>query len=490
MTEVTFSELTRVRDIFSSIPQGRKPEKSSGQCAYRTYKFEEASKVPIYPVNNISDTDICTFYKKIMKPDVKEINEEDFMTMVNISLLVKDPIDRTKYLMKFPADAEVDPDRANRKPSKTSRIQFTVPKTAARVLEVVPDEVLQQPMVIESHETTSEQADAICFVFAWTMRFSIKSVSNSLALQLKTMRESYLKFFNRSSEILDGYNPNPEWFKGIQIAFGSFPIVKNTLAIVVAVSDTGLKGSPKQFNLARYLFFQNLEFMGMHSYVSVVKITNKVAAPPGLVLTWLRMQGMEDAVEEIGKIMMNLDNGMIDDGDKRERLWKYARMIDEGYFNRMQTAYSPELVAVLAFIEIFLGISTKGGYNSPLNIFAIKNNESLLKKGEEKAKVFMECLGSLTALDKDASMIDRIYAKRQGGIIIKEGTTKDQHGSTEKQPIIVENIQKKRKADEEPPSKSGKEGATPPVPSITVKIPPRFNMKPVTTEPDTMEADN
>ncbi|AZN18352.1 putative nucleocapsid protein [Zhuye pepper nucleorhabdovirus] len=447
MADITISELGRVRPAFTSLRQGARPEISAGQCSHREYIFEEAAKSEIYHVATFADDEVIKVFNKITSPTFKEMTEVDLYEMLSAALNLKHPV-TGELLFRSPWETQyLCADYMTAKPLSSSKVSM-VRESAATVITTIVPETDRMETSEGPDEPAKLQAQAISFLFSWLTRFAVKSPSPALGIQYSKVKEAFMKFYQKSSSIFDKFSPDSTWILCLRNAFDAFIRVRNTLVLHVADAETRRKHDPKAFNVLRYLYFQNLEFMGMHAYVSIVNIMSKVALPPALILTWLRMSGAEMAIDEAYTIMSSLDNGMIESGDKSERLWKYARILDAGYFNRLQTSYAAELMATLAYIEIKLGISQEVGYSSPLNIYAISNNKHIKDIGKAKAEAFMECKNRTISLSHDASIVDKIYAHRQG-VGIRQGLPTEEmpEASKRKQPepsATVEASKKKK----------------------------------------------
>lgn len=421
--EISFDDLLTISDKYKDISADKKPEKPSGQSAHVVYKTAEAKKTPIYKVTKYDAKDVLHTFTKITDSNLKELSEHDFLSFLRLALNVRDPLDRNVPLcVGVPyTQSELCDDYETAVPSMTSKVSFS------RVAEMLKSNTIPIPSSAENMEVTpgaepeDDQVVAMCFIAAWMTRFAVKSPGDKLPLQLVALQGTYLKMYNQSSSVFENFRPTKEYLTSLQNCFQSFPRVRHTLAVHVGYAETKYRTEPKQFNLLRYCFFQHLEFMGMHAYTSAVKIINKISQPVPRILTWLRMNGIEDAIDEVGHILKNHDNGMISGGERGERLWKYARMINDGYFNKMQTSYNPELIATLSWIEIRLGLSLAEGYNSPLNIQAIQGNETLTNEGRAKADAFIEAKNAVAARQAGASIIDRIYAQRHGTLKFSGG---------------------------------------------------------------------
>uniref|UniRef100_A0AAU6MW44 Nucleoprotein n=1 Tax=Beet leaf curl betanucleorhabdovirus TaxID=3118959 RepID=A0AAU6MW44_9RHAB len=414
MSTITLNELKAIRDDYSALPKDSRPELSSGQCVHKEYNFDTAVRSSIYRVPFMKDEEIMSSFNKIVSADFRAMSEKDLFDMVSIALNIRHP---TKVIDSindpWPA-TQLCSDYTSARPSDSSKVSM-MGEDRPVLTTIIPATTTQGPQT-STEETQATQAKAACFLFGWLTRFAVKSPSAALTIQYGKVKETFMKFYKESSQVFDKFIPDPTWLVCLRNAFDAFIRVKNTLVIYVASAENATRNDPQVFNIMRYLFFQNLEFMGMHAYVSIVTIMNKVALPPGLVLTWLRMSGCELAVDEAFTIMSKHDNGMVAGGNEAERLWKYARLLDAGYFNRLQTSYAAGLVATLAYIEIYLGISQETGYASPLNIFAIANNKHIKEIGKAKAQAFMECKNSMISLSSDASVVDKLYAARTGKV--------------------------------------------------------------------------
>lgn len=417
MAEITLDALKTIRGSYATLPSDVRPENPVGQCTHREYTFQEAVQTPIYKITNKTDAEIVSSFAKFTSSSKTSMTEEDFYDFINIALNVVHPVDKTKPLVAVPFPGnKLCNDYETAKPSTSGSVRFDKLTAATVIPTIVPS---SQPTSSNATEVEpqSEQSKAISFLFAWLTRFSVKSPSTALDAQYNKVEETYLKFYQTSSRVFRDFRPSSEWIMCLREAFDAFLRVKCTLILQVAWSESKYKTVPKIFNVFRFLFYQNLEFMGMHAYVSIVAIMSKVALPPAQILTWLRMSGAELAIDEVHHIMSHFDNGIIQDGVNSERLWKYARCIDQGYFNRLQTTYAKELVATLAYIEIYLGISQESGYASPLNIYSIANNKHIKEIGRAKAESFMECKNAIISLSADASVVDRVYASKFGKLI-------------------------------------------------------------------------
>ncbi|DBA08161.1 TPA_asm: nucleocapsid protein [birds-foot trefoil-associated virus] len=412
MADITLEELKAIRPQYTSLSSVLRPEISSGQCVHREYTFQDAARFPIYKVRDLKNDEIVSIFKNITEVK-KSLNERDLYNIVSIALNVKDPFTNQRTIPDpFTPDVRCA-DFETAQPSESSEVNMLKEGGVHTITTIVPTSV---PMETSDSPTESidEQASAICFLFAWLTRYVVKSPSQALSIQYSKVQDTYMKFYQKSSKIFDKFQADKLWILSLRNAFDAFLRVRNTLVLYVANAETVSKATPRIFNLLRYLFFQNLEFMGMHAYVSIVMIMSRIALPPAQILTWLRMSGSELAIDEAYKIMANHDNGMKEGGATSERLWKYARILDAGYFNQLQTSYAAELIATLAYIEIKLGISKEAGHSSPLNITVIADNKHIRDIGKAKAEAFMECKARSISLARDASAVDKIYAKRMG----------------------------------------------------------------------------
>nr|CAH2618862.1 N putative nucleocapsid protein [Canadian violet rhabdovirus 2]CAI5383920.1 N putative nucleocapsid protein [Canadian violet rhabdovirus 2] len=423
-TNIPKARLEHINNAFRTLKPDARPEKPSGQCTYRKYSFAEAAKSPSYKISPLTPAEIVSYYTKVTSEEYKEMSEKDFFDFIQIALSLPQPMSGEAIFSAPPYPAEqLCSDYATAGPRDIGKVKFDKAPTGAVSLPLVPPAGSgPQDMVIDEEERS--KAQAICFLFAWLTRFTTKMPSDALAVQFDQLRTTYIKFYQSSSCVFDKFRPQSVWLKGLRDASDTFSRVKNTLILHVASSETKYKSDPKVFNILRFLYYQNLEFMGLHGYVSIVNIMSKVALPPAQILTWLNVSGAEFAITEAYEMMKELDNGMIPNGTAAERLWKYARCIDQGYFNRLQTSYSADLMAMLAYIEIGLGISNETGYNSPLRIYAIANNPNVREVGKAKAEAFIMCKNSVMALSEDSSVIDVVYANERGIHARTEATPK------------------------------------------------------------------
>nr|QTC11067.1 nucleocapsid protein [Sonchus yellow net nucleorhabdovirus] len=442
---ITLADLERIREPYKVLSKTARPENPSGQCTYREYLFSDAVKYPIYKRATMTNEEIVTFFGKITSDKHTHMTESDMWTFVQCALSLKDPVDRSSIFDKGFWDANhLCADYATAQPANTGKVAMSHHNPGVVVTQLVPSTDTGSSSSQET-ESMSSKAEAISFYFAWLTRFSVKQAPNTINVLYDRVRATYLKFYSTSSSIFDTFRPSNTWLQGLKDAFDTFPRVKNTLILHVAHAETYFRPTPKIFNVLRFLFFQNLEFMGLHAYVSIVTIMSKVALPPSQVLSWLRVSGSEMAIDEAFMIMNTLDNGMIDNGHNAERLWKYARCLDQGYFNRLQSSYSAELIAMLAYIEINMGISTEVGYNSPLNIYAIANNKAVKEVGRMKADVFIQCKNSVVSLTQDASVIDKVYAAAQQKHIRSEETARPAEQNKEDEVVAMDTDAPSRK---------------------------------------------
>lgn len=440
MKDITLEDLKAVHPQYTGLQEGVRPEISSGQCIHREYKFEEAAKFPIYKISAKKDEEIVQFFNKFIVAKTKDVTEKDMLSFVGIALNLRHPITGQEIFHEPWTPDIMCSDFAAAVPSETRKVSMMTQSGSPAVVTTIV------PSTERMEESMKDQANAICFLLSWLTRYVVKSPSVALSLQYSKLPGTYMKFYQKSSKIFSKFAPDSAWILSLRSAFDAFVRVKNTLVLHVASAETSLtlKQDPRAFNLLRFLYFQNLEFMGMHAYASIVSIINEVSLPPPLILTWLRMSGAELAIDEAGLIMSTLDNGMIPSGVSKERLWKYARLLDAGYFNRLQTSYVAELMATLAYIEIKLGISSEAGYDSPLNIFAIANNNHIKEIGRAKAEAFIaECKNKTISLSKGL-------------------------------PTASNTMSGKRRAEEPPEKEESRKKKPPPVVNILKKKPPPF----------------
>ncbi|PRQ18024.1 hypothetical protein RchiOBHm_Chr7g0201361 [Rosa chinensis] len=385
---------------------------ASGQCTHVDYDYKTVFATPIYKVGNMDAVAINNAFNTIMGKD--KITEVEFFNFICAGLNIRSVVDPNKPLLVFAKTDGMCSDYDTAVPS--SAISVNMDQSIAAGTKRVPVSVPNPASSGQSSATESatDQALAHAFICAWLTRFCIKEAGDQLKNQLASLQKTYLMFYKRSSTVFDTFRPTKEWVNSLRLAFSSFTRCRHTLALHMGVGETYHKvNMSRNYNLLRFCYFQNLEFMGMHSYALLVEIMNKLSLAPALVLTWLRMDGVTAAIDEIAHILQHYDNGMIPDGLSKERVWKYARLINERYFNRMQTSYNPELVAMLSYIKIFLGLADEIGYRSPLNIAAIKGNNLLKASAKRKATIFIECKEQLHSVAADASIIEKIYAKRK-----------------------------------------------------------------------------
>ncbi|QAB45070.1 nucleocapsid protein [alfalfa-associated nucleorhabdovirus] len=423
MENIKDSEFDAIHANYVGISSTSKPERPSGQCPYIKFDHTMAKKSPSYKVSPFTNDSVLDLYNSLVGLE-REMTESLLWSVVNCGLQIRSPLDVKKVLVEDVAFTGMCEDWATAKPSSTNKV-FVTGKFETKSLKITTTGMEVDGSKEDTDESTQDKVCAIHYLCAWLMRYSVKQPGESYKLLLAKMNETYLRMYGKSSQILQKFVPTQQWLMDLNNAFSTFVRVRNTMAIYVSSLEEHYKGSDiKVFNLLRYCFFQNLEFMGMHAYTAMIDIINSISIQTPKFLSWMRMDRMEQAIDEIAEIMIYHDNGMIANGAKAPRLWKYARLINEGYFNRIQTTYNALLVAILAWLKIKLGLAKKEGYDSPLNIRVISSNSYIKEEGEQIASLVIEALRRVKASQPGASVIEKARAgiKRQAGDHETQGT--------------------------------------------------------------------
>ncbi|KAI8022132.1 nucleoprotein [Camellia lanceoleosa] len=87
----------------------------------------------------------------------------------------------------------------------------------------------------------------------------------------------------------------------------------------------------------------------MSAYQMFVELIHKLTLmKPAQILTRLRIPETEDCIDEVARICISFDWPSHKQGSIPSRFWRYARMVDPGYFLKLQSKSNVLAVAILS----------------------------------------------------------------------------------------------------------------------------------------------
>ncbi|KAL7188082.1 hypothetical protein ACSBR1_038019 [Camellia fascicularis] len=152
--------------------------------------------------------------------------------------------------------------------------------------------------------------------------------------------KGFSSFYKTSSFTVKSFKPSIRELSVIKHGLSSCVDIKNTLVNHVAYADTRYQydSDRTKLGLLRFVIVQHLELTGMSAYQMFVEVIHKLTlmtTEPSL--SWLRIPETEDCIDEIGRICMSFDKPSHKQGSIPSRFWRYAQIVDPGYFLKPQS---------------------------------------------------------------------------------------------------------------------------------------------------------
>nr|QCS90257.1 nucleoprotein [Maize mosaic nucleorhabdovirus] len=238
-------------------------------------------------------------------------------------------------------------------------------------------------------EDAEVKMKAISFLCCTLLRLSVKEPSHIMQA-INSIRQRFGSLYGVSSPTLNSVTFNRSQLSRIKQGIETYPSARGTVFYYTRYADVTHGYTTKEYGICRFLLFQHLELEGMHIYKMLLALLGEWSTVPiGLLLTWIRNPRSKLAINEIVKIVKELDKPEVDKG------WKYARMVNNTFFLDLSSRRNTYLCAVLASLNKKNVPQGSGEYADPTNIAVIKNMDQSVK----------------SQVATDVTLIERIYEK-------------------------------------------------------------------------------
>jgi len=195
-----------------------------------------------------------------------------------------------------------------------------------------------------------EFVKACCYIAASTLRLFTKSAENYMKA-FGQIKSKYYRFYKEEFP-LDQLVPDKRCIEGLKEIYTNKNVYKHAL-IPFLYEFSGLD-DPQ--GMCRLLYEQHLALTGMHAVSLFVKVCHGAFCLPEELSSGLWHRTTREALREIKDILVN--HHLSDDVDNQGRAtWKYARLLNDAYFSRIQTKNCKNLVCALAYMAAQMGIA-------------------------------------------------------------------------------------------------------------------------------------
>nr|WNK15266.1 MAG: nucleocapsid protein [Dichorhavirus sp. 'monocotyledonae'] len=126
----------------------------------------------------------------------------------------------------------------------------------------------------------------------------------------------------------------------------------------------------------------------------------------GTLMTWLYDAQTHDALTLIHDTNKNFDRS-----NQPDKMWRYSRSINPGFFMGFQQTKCLVLMARMADILVNSGLVTVTEYSDPRKIWALKDKPEITKAAAEFGKEFMDAYNALAGSSTSAGPISRAVNK-------------------------------------------------------------------------------
>lgn len=195
----------------------------------------------------------------------------------------------------------------------------------------------------ENVDVMLNTANSCCFVAASYLRMLSRNAENYVQIGTN-LRDNYLNLFRKQLG-LSHFHLTLQIAKYIKAVFGSNPIIRNTLYVLLYAGEEATNGK----NIKGLLYRNHICHAGLHCYVLFVKVS----------------ETYKISTEDLAKIMhskfyereLNALRSLINDcistpcNGKGRTMWKYARIFDSNFCSDLQTKKCPSFTASLLDAE-------------------------------------------------------------------------------------------------------------------------------------------
>ncbi|UTQ11535.1 N [Cereal chlorotic mottle virus] len=257
-------------------------------------------------------------------------------------------------------------------------------------------------------------ATSIPYIMSSFIRLIVKPAT-AWSNAIGAIKTQYGVFYGTTSKFVTGFPADPDMAVVVKNAFDTFKPIVNYLAYVAGVTDKAQNSNSKEHGMFVYFMGQHLSFSGMHAYPMTIELMLKCKGiSPALFLTFLDVEETTEAVKEIHRIATTYDAPSSTARGSRDFLWKYARIIDEGFFLKLQNKKNKEFLFSLAILHEKMGLISNNQYAKPTNMMILKNQEGLRADAEEFANLFIFLYKKAVGQGEGAAPISKLRAQMAG----------------------------------------------------------------------------
>lgn len=320
----------------SSNSNSNSRDKSS-KLTEKNFDLEDVLKKEYVRIKSYTDqTLVLQDWKKVQQSIKEGISEESLYLLMSMACHLPNPEDGLPLL-------------ADHYPNSTlfsqSKLRSTNP--IRKVPRIQPSREANQG---REDDDDNVGAKAACYLSANLMKLITKSVDNYMR-SMDRIAKGFFSFYKTSSFTVESFKPSIRELSVIKHGLSSCVDIKNTLVNHVAYADTRYQYDSDQtkLGLLRFVIVQHLELTGMSAYRMFVEVIHKLPLmTTGPFLARLRIPETEDCIDEIGRICMSFDRPSHKQGSIPSRFWRYARIVDPGYFLKLQSKSNILAVAILS----------------------------------------------------------------------------------------------------------------------------------------------
>lgn len=222
-------------------------------------------------------------------------------------------------------------------------------------------------------------------------------------------------FYGMASSFITGYEPIISHAQQVKTAMDTFRRVSRIIVSVAATTEKQVVPNSKCHHMLIYFMSQHLSFTGMSTYPMITSILHKMRGmPPPIILSLLTIEENRPALRMYYDIATTRDAPSDSDRSKRDFMWKYARLVNEGFFLTLQNKRNVELLYGLVILSKKLGLASSGSYSDPENMAVLVGKQSIKDDAAEFAEAVYTLYKSQVAAGPEATGTDRYLASRKG----------------------------------------------------------------------------
>lgn len=223
-------------------------------------------------------------------------------------------------------------------------------------------------------ETSHHEAQAYCYLAACLLKLYGKT-EESFLTAWQSYKDRYASWHDDRSEMLSSLSITAEKLKTLRSVLGRRPDICSTWILWVAYNENENTTLLKtERGLLQYLACQMFSYTGMHAYNLMVQIHMTSQISIGRLLRELDCPATRTSVLAMRDIVRDFEVTGVN--PNRKTYFRYARVWDSGFFDRLQTSNCKMLTYVTA--KTCKMLSNQGEAANPTNIYAIKDLDSAM----------------------------------------------------------------------------------------------------------------